>query len=178
MEGIWLVSYVALWVLFLIVAFVLLSVLRNMGVLYESLKNVSRFEKETDLEPKQQVPNVTLFDVSGREVPLTKFHGSEVAMPIVSPNCGPCRRLLQEIVNGTAQLDPLEEKAHDVVLISVGDVQQTVELTQDIGLNHGVPVLIDRNQEIAEHWGITSTPAIVIVDNDMKVVRQVFGWSS
>lgn len=37
MSGIWLVSFVALWVLLLVMAVVLLSVLHNLGVMAEAL---------------------------------------------------------------------------------------------------------------------------------------------
>lgn len=38
MTGIWLVSYIALWVLLLLIAIVLLSVLRNLGLIYERIQ--------------------------------------------------------------------------------------------------------------------------------------------
>lgn len=47
MSGLWLVSYIALWLLFLVVAVALLSVLRNLGVIYESLRYLRQQARES-----------------------------------------------------------------------------------------------------------------------------------
>jgi hypothetical protein len=36
-------------------------------------------------------------------------------------------------------------------------------------------VFLDPAKEVAEKWGITGTPSSVIVDEQLRVVRQVFG---
>jgi hypothetical protein len=176
MTGIWLISYVALWVLFLGVAVVLISVLRNLGIIYESIQQLPQLRTSpTKLETGQALPNIMLQTLSGEALSLAALQGSKTAVSIVSTQCGPCRDLLSTIALGTDQADPLDPTVRRRVVVSLSDMLTTAQLIDQVGLSTNVPVFVDPETNVTKEWGITTTPTTVIVDEQLKVVRQVFG---
>lgn len=177
MTGLWLVSYIALWILFLLVVVVLLSVLRNLGVIYESISALTPrlHSAPTKLKAGEVLPPLTWQTLSGDEKSLSEFRGAKAAISVVSPTCGPCRDFLKNIVEDGHQPDPLDQSVRNRLIVSVGDIAMTRELITQIGLSRDVPVLVDAKNRVATEWGITSTPMTVIVDDQLRVVRQLFG---
>src|SRR5690349_8239311 len=104
MTGLWLISYIALWILFLVLAVVLLSVLRNLGALYETLAAFQNPPQEPiKLVPGDIVPDLALPALSGDRVPISAFRGQTTAFLIVSPGCSPCHSLLKDIAENDDQ---------------------------------------------------------------------------
>ena len=54
MSGLWLASYLVLWVLLLVLAVALLSVLRNVGELAEAIKRPERTTRHRDVAPRER----------------------------------------------------------------------------------------------------------------------------
>jgi thioredoxin-related protein len=176
MTGLWLISYIALWLLFFLVAIALVSVLRNLGVIYESLETmVPRSRRaSTKFTAGDIVPDLTLSTLAGEEVNISNFRGRKMAFLIVSPNCSPCRDLLRDIAENGESLDPLDPSVHHKAIVSIGNKPETIELVQDVNLSQD-PILLDTENLVAREWGIMSTPMIVIVDEQLKVARQIIG---
>jgi peroxiredoxin len=179
MTGLWLVSYIALWVLFLVVAVVLLSVLRNLGVIYESLETTSRkspFVTQTKLETGKPLPNLTLATRTGDTVELSTFQGTRTAFAVVSPHCSACYDLLKDIAaNEVDGLNGSISGSTQWVIISVGDTPDTARLVERACLPGELPILADTANAIAEEWGVATTPTTVIVDKRLHVMEQVVG---
>lgn len=177
MSGLWLVSYVLLWVVILAVAVLLISVLRNMGVMYASLSRAgvagSGDVRPSNLTGGDPLPDASLTaaDLSVRRA--SEFRGAKTAFAIVSPTCGGCETYLSHIRH--AGPDPLDLTMRDFVVISLGAPGQTADLLRRVGINGDTTVLYDVDGDVARQWGIRTTPGMVIVDEDMVVVRQVFG---
>lgn len=85
MSGLWMISYIALWVLFLATALTLVSALRNMGVLYEAVTRLSQHTKwnqtSTNLTAGAELPEVTLQTLTGDDKPLSALEGIKTAFP-------------------------------------------------------------------------------------------------
>lgn len=158
MTGIWLFSYIALWVLFLAVAVVLVSALRNMGVLYEMVARLSVQPSNlrsapTKLVPGEPVPDVALQTLLGEVVPVTHFRGEKMAFVIVNPGCSPCHTLLRHISKNSANLDPQDPSVQYKVIVSLGDSQGTSSMMEQLDFPQDIPVLVDIQGEVSEKWG-------------------------
>lgn len=179
MTGLWLISYIALWILFLLVAIALISVLRNLGVIYESLGTVSPELRSapTKLVTGDHLPDLTLYTLSGGEVSLSETHKGKTAFLIVSPRCSPCHSFLKDIAENGRNPDPLDPSVRHKVIVSIGNISEQTEVVSQIRLSQDLPFLVDTENLVAEKWGITTTPTTVIVDDQQKVVRHIFGSS-
>lgn len=176
MTGLWLVSYIALWLLFLIVAVVLLSVLRNLGVIYEAMAALpTAAANQTKLASGELLPELTLETLDGKVTHLSAFRGKKTAFTVISPQCSPCQSLLQDIAISDAILDPLNSPVRRRVVISVGNAVDAARLTEQVRLPAALPILVDAGNSIRDKWGLISTPTTVVVDEQLRVVRHMFG---
>lgn len=183
MTGLWLISYVVLWICLLIVAIILISALRNLGVVYSLLSSLPEFAstsanrssppKPSSLTVGDELPNARLVTASGESRTAYDFRGSKMAFALVSPSCGSCAIFLEHLpFDGP---DPLDESLRDFVVISLGSIEQTAQLQEKSRPSSTAGVLFDSDGEVEHKWGIAVTPGTVIVDEHMRVVRQVFG---
>jgi|SRR5215467_7522276 len=172
MEGLWLVSYIALWVLFFTLVAVLLSVLRNLGVIYRSLPGAVKMRAPSNLKAGEILPEVTWQTLLGEARPLVALRGMRQAITLVSPSCGPCVEYLRKV--DAEPPDPIDETVMRRVIVSLGDAEDTVRLIDRAGVKSRDLVLLDPNRTVSERWGIAATPVTVVVDEELRVVRQVF----
>jgi Redoxin len=176
MSGLWLVSYVALWILFLAVAIVLISVLHNLGVVYASLKMVAPMRQpSSNLMPGQALPEVTWLTLDGQSKSIAAFKGSKRAFAVVSPDCAPCVDYVRQLALRNHEIDPIDSDVHEVVIVSQGDLDGTKRLLEKAEVDSELTVMLDVRREVTDKWGITGTPTTVIVDEQLRVVRQLFG---
>lgn len=176
MTGIWLISYIALWILFLVVAMVLLIVLRNLEVIYESLAVMPRLSPPSSfLKAGQNVPIVNLKTLGGGMISLSEFRGAGTAFLVVSPNCPACYDLLTGIVSKGDNLSQFHPTVQRWVVLSLGDISGTTTLIRQTDLAEDIPVLIDAEAKLKSSWGISATPITVIVDEQFRVLKQIVG---
>lgn len=178
MTGLWLISYVALWVLTLGMAVVLISVLHNLGVLHQMISGTANIQPPpSKLKVDQHLPMLTLHTLDGTAVSLEQFRGIKTAFSVVSPGCSGCVRLLEDMVSadGDVSLDPLDSTMQQQVIISVADIPATAALVHQVQLPQELVVLADPKNQVGKAWGVRATPVTVIVDPELTVVRQVVG---
>lgn len=147
------VSYVFLWLLLIIVSIVLLSVLRNLGVIYESLGNTKSKGSALDqkLPAGQQLPDISLEQFNGTKTSLLDHIDDKLAISIVSPSCGPCHTLLHDIVGGEWQIDPLDPSIKKSIIISLGDVDLTKQMIDDTTVSStDIPVFVDTEYNVTK----------------------------
>ncbi len=177
MVRLWFVSYVALWLLFLIVAVVLLVIFRNLAILYESIQAKSGMTKvPSNLMIGKVLPDVQLFNKLGVPVSTDTYNGGKTAFIVVNPTCSPCHALLTALRNGETNLDPQDPTFTNAVIVSVSEVSQMAAFSEKVGLHPDTPFLADDQNVIRRVWGVTATPTIVVVDDKQTVVRQVVGF--
>jgi hypothetical protein len=180
-SGLWLTSYIVLWVLLLAMAVVLVSTLRNLGVVYSLVSSGAAFtspgRKPSTLKQGEVVPDATWFTASGEPTPVSTYRGSKMAFAVVSPSCASCGGFLEMAVEDGP--DPLDDYLRDFTVISLGSVIQTSQFLDDLrakGMSTAkLSVLYDDHGEVLRRWGFTTTPAMVVIDEEMRMVRQVFG---
>ncbi|HEY0068491.1 MAG TPA: redoxin domain-containing protein [Chloroflexia bacterium] len=94
MEGIWLVSYIVLWLVVLALLVLVILLYRQLGIMYlGSAEGVSR----DGLEPGTQAPDFSLTDQYGNIQRPGDYRGRPLLLLFGSPHCGPCQVLLPEL---------------------------------------------------------------------------------
>ena len=171
MTGLWLVSYIMLWLLFLSIAIVQISVLRNLGIIYQRIER--RFPLPTGLVAGDPLPEVTLTTLDGVQVQISRFlRGAKSAIVIVSPTCSGCFGLLKKINAGDHMAEDSSVIPETTVVVSIRDLPGTIKMIQEINLSHSYPVLVDTETTLEKIWKVRATPVILEVGDDLKVIRQ------
>ena len=94
MEGIWLISYIVLWLLVLTLCLLVLLLYRQLGIMYlGSAEGVSR----DGLDRGKAAPDFTLTDQYGEMQRLVQYRGKPTVLIFGSPHCSPCRILLPQL---------------------------------------------------------------------------------
>jgi len=177
MEGIWLVSYVTLWLLLLALGLVVVSLLRNVGLLATAVKQLQTGAQDTlTLEAGALVPELPLTALAGQATSLAAQRGAPVVVMFVSPGCGPCHDLLLALHQWMPILPDLLP-ATQPVLVSLGDVTATQTLLEEVPFRVG-PVLLADAAAVKERWGVRSTPTIVLLDAEGRYLRHQMGFSA
>lgn len=179
--SIFIVSYIVLWVLWLIVTVILVSVLRNLGIVYRSLEALSPAANRapTALKAGDRLPDVTWRTLAGDPVTIGTLDSHRQAVALVSPSCEPCLAYLRDIAAATLDPDPLDRSVRLGVVVSLGDDAETKQFLHKVGeLPADVRVVVDSSREVSSRWGITATPTTIIIDDDLRVVRHIFGDGS
>jgi len=165
MTGLWLVSYIALWILFLIVSALLISILYHLGVIYNKIEK--RFS--TKLTPGKVLPEVALQTLNGKRLSVSQFFGSQTAFVIISPGCSGCLKVLRAIAAGE---QVVEASPMRTIVVSMRDIPATLEMARQVNLPEEYPILVDTENAIQKRWGVSATPVVVEVDNELKVSKQ------
>lgn len=178
MTGIWLVSYIVLWVLVLILAVAVVLMLRSLSVVIERVHHQHQDDDATPTKLRigELVPDVPLYTSDGTMSSLHSWSGVHTAVIVVSPGCGPCQEVVTTIKQAQSAQDPLALQVSRTMLICTGTVE---EAHQDLAVGQlatTLPVLIDVDREVGMQWGLRATPTTVIVDNQWHLVRVATGF--
>ena len=179
MTGIWLISYIALWILFLILAVVLLLTVRSLSVVVEKLQALQPGPEPlaTTVPIGETLPDVEL---RGRDDVLRSLHsfgGTDTAVVVVSPGCGPCRDVLAEVGQHPASNDPLHLRVEQTLLICVGEASEAARELDQARIPAGVPVFFDPENKIKSLWGIQGTPTMIVLNPDLRIVHASAGFT-
>src|SRR5437763_5404810 len=97
----WLVSYVALWLVVLLLGFLLLGALRALGLQGWRLEQLEATTPQrtgrSGLKPGKTAPDFALPNATGGEVALRDFAGRKVLLVFTQSGCGPCHRIMPEL---------------------------------------------------------------------------------
>jgi len=177
MSSLWLVSYVALWILFLTVAVVLVSVLRNMGTLYEALERGALLPDQIKLVDGKLTPELALQTLDGDSVTTVAFHGQVTALTFINPNCGPCRDLLRDLAaHGFDQA--AWKPATTQAIVSLDDPSATRDLLRKLNLPQDVAVFTASRETVEAAWGVRSTPTTMVLGTQGEFIRHKIGYTA
>jgi methylamine dehydrogenase accessory protein MauD len=157
MEGIWLVSYIILWVLVLGLGLLVLLLYRQLGIMYlGSAEGVSR----DGLAKGTTAPDFSLTDQYGNVQRLSSYRGRPVLLVFGSPGCTPCRTLLPQ----------LEEWAEDhrdmgIIWLNAAPRDETLKYASDMGAT--VPVVAHvPDDKVADRYKVRVTPFSFMIDEN------------
>lgn len=175
MEGLWIVALVTVWLLVLILGVLVLSLMRNVGVLATAVQQMRA--SSDDVLPftiGESPPPLATVANNGVPMVLDLAQGRPVGLIIVSPGCTPCHDLLQAMHRGSMIIPDAPPETVYMVL-SLGDAATTQELLTATSF---VAPMVYRVEPHVLHtqWGIRSTPTSLLFDGDGRYLRHQVGF--
>lgn len=164
MNGIWLISYLALWV---VVIFLLLAVLvlsRQVGLLYRRLGPARARMENEGLKIGDEAPALNAIDLYGREVRLGSERGQHTLLVFISATCPVC----DELAPALRSISKSDCENLALLLVSLsGDVERNREFIRRHKLDR-IPLIASNDAGL--HYNVTSPPYAILID-ERRIVR-------
>jgi methylamine dehydrogenase accessory protein MauD len=166
LNGVWLASYVVLWLLVLVLAFLLAGSLRQLGLLQLRLgDDPGALITDTGLERGTLAPDFTALDSeSGELVTLSELAPVPRMIVFASPGCLSCR----ELIPGLNEVRKTRSGEFDFLVVCRGDP----ESCQGFGRMNRLeaPMVVDTTGQIEKDYIVTLTPFAYLLDHERNVV--------
>ena len=165
MSGVWLASYVVLWLVVFALAFLLAGALRQLGLIQLRLgDDPGALITDTGLERGVKAPDFTALDSESSEL-VTLSELDPVARMIVfaSPGCLSCR----ELIPGLNEVRKTR-RDHDFLVVCRGDVESCQAFGRMNRLE--APMVVDTTGQIEKDYLVTLTPFAYLLDHEGNVV--------
>jgi methylamine dehydrogenase accessory protein MauD len=165
MSGVWLASYIVLWVVVLLLAFLLAGALRQLGLLQLRLgDDPGALITDTGLERGVDAPDFTAVSAeTGELVSLSDLPAVPRMLVFTSPGCLSCR----ELIPGLNEVRKTRND-FDFLVICRGDVESCQAFGRMNRLE--APMLVDTNGQIEKDYAVSLTPFAYLIDHQGKVV--------
>ncbi len=165
MSGVWLASYIVLWLVVLLLGFLLAGALRQLGLLQLRLgDDPGALITDTGLERGTDVPDFTALDAaSGERVSLSDLPAVPRMLVFASPGCLSCR----ELIPGLNEVRKTRGD-WDFVVVCRGDLESCRRFGRMNGLE--APMVVDTTGQIEKDYAVTLTPFAYVVDHEGRVV--------
>jgi methylamine dehydrogenase accessory protein MauD len=166
MSGVWLASYIVLWLVVFVLAFLLAGSLRQLGLLQLRLgDDPGALITDIGLERGAQAPDFVAQDSeSGEPVTLSELPQAARLLVFASPGCLSCR----ELMPGLNEVRKTRKGEFDFLVICRGDI----ESCRAFGRMNRVeaPMVVDTNGQIEKDYMVTLTPFAYLLDYEGRVV--------
>jgi methylamine dehydrogenase accessory protein MauD len=164
-SGVWLASYIVLWVLVLLLAFLLAGALRQLGLLQLRLgDDPGALITDLGLERGAQAPAFTALDgESGELVSLSDLPAVPRLLVFASPGCLSCR----ELIPGLNEVRKTRGD-YDFLVVCRGDLESCQAFGRMNRLE--APMVVDTTGQIEKDYLVTLTPFAYLIDHEGRVV--------
>jgi methylamine dehydrogenase accessory protein MauD len=161
MEGPWLASYIALWIIVALQGVAIFLLLRQLGIMYlGTAQGVAR----DGIAPGTKAPDFSLPALDGSTVSLRAMRGLPTVLVFGSSNCNPCRSLVPELNDFAAELrDSLR-----VLFLCRGSESEARAFAEQTAIT--VPVAAHPDEELSDKYKARVTPFAFVIDGE-GVVR-------
>jgi methylamine dehydrogenase accessory protein MauD len=165
MSGVWLASFIVLWVLVLLMAFLLAGALRQLGLLQLRLgDDPGALITDSGLERGAHAPDFTGLDAeSGELVSLSDLPAVPRLLVFASPGCLSCR----ELMPGLNEVRKTRGD-YDFLVVCRGDLESCQAFARMNRLE--APMVVDTTGQIERDYLVTLTPFAYLVDHEGRVV--------
>lgn len=164
MHGPWLVSYVALWVVVVLLTLLLLGLARELGTLRLHLGPSGALVSDEGLDIGSKAADFVATEIpTGREISFHAANERSGLLVFISPNCPPCRNLLPGLAAGMSTW----ERWTTVRVICEGDGNQVKRLREYLHVD--LPLLADPLSRIRDAYGQPPTPYAFLIGTDGTV---------
>ena len=165
MNGVWLASYVVLWVVVVLLAFLLAGALRQLGLLQLRLgDDPGALITDTGLERGAEAPDFTALGAeSGEPVSLSDLPAVARMLVFASPGCLSCR----ELIPGLNEVRKTRGD-FDFLVVCRGDLESCQAFGRMNGLE--APMVVDTTGQIEKDYLVTLTPFAYLIDHEGRVV--------
>jgi methylamine dehydrogenase accessory protein MauD len=156
----WLVSSLTLWLVVLLLGFLLLGVLRALGLQRWRLEQLEAITPSRTgrggLKTGKKAPDFTLPCVAGGEVSLHDFAGRRVFLVFTMSGCKPCHRIVPE-------LNKLQRGGElQVLVVNNGEGEATRQWAGEAGACF--PVLAQQQFSVSRRYEMYGTPFAFLID--------------
>lgn len=152
------ISNILLWCLLVILALVMVSLIRQIGVLHARIAPAGALMVDKGVAVGQPAPRVTAPDLRGRPVNFGYAGARAQLLFFMSPTCPICKSLLPAVKSIDHSRDDL-----DVVYVSDGDAEQQNRLIREFKLE-GAPYVV--SPEVGMTFQIGKLPYAVLIAAD------------
>jgi methylamine dehydrogenase accessory protein MauD len=161
MEGIWLISYIVLWLFVIALGVLVLLLYRQLGIMYlGTAEGVSR----DGLARGARAPDFSLTDQYGQPQRLSSYRGTPVLLLFGSPHCSPCRILLPQLHDWARQHSDIK-----VLWLNSASAEESKRFVEETGAT--LPVApYSPEENLLDKYKVRVTPFLFIVDEN-GVVR-------
>lgn len=118
------------------------------------------------LEIGTLAPTFTLTNTLGAPVSLADFAGQSVLLVFSSTHCQACSAMYPELSKFSAA-----RKDVQVLMISIGTVQEAQQMAQAQGLTFSVLPVSDWEHPLVREYQVSSVPFFYVIDGKGQVVR-------
>ncbi|WP_457978237.1 methylamine dehydrogenase accessory protein MauD [Ectopseudomonas composti] len=152
------VSNILLWCLLIALAFAVMGLVRQIGVLHGRLAPAGALMVDKGVAVNEPAPQVTAADRSGRPVNIGYAGDKAQLLFFLSPTCPICKSLLPSIKSIA------KEQAHrlDVIYVSDGDMDAQKALIAEHKLEDATYVV---SPEVGMTYQIGKLPYAALIDN-------------
>ncbi|MNZ94619.1 Methylamine utilization protein MauD [compost metagenome] len=158
MEGL-IVSNILLWGLLIALAFVLMGLIRQIGVLHGRLAPAGALMVDKGIAVNEAAPKVTASDRHGRPVNFGYAGEKAQLLFFLSPTCPICKSLLPAIKSIAKE----EADRLDVIYVSDGDMDAQMTLIREHKLENATYVV---GPEVGMTYQIGKLPYATLIDKD------------
>lgn len=118
-----------------------------------------------------QVEDFQLTDLNGNTQSLSQYRGKIVLLNFWATWCKPCTT---EMPAMQATYDKLRDK--DFVVLAVNELEDDAKVREHITqYGHTFPVLMDRDNKVANQFGVFGLPVSVFIDQQGRVQEYIKG---
>ena len=166
MSGVWLASYVVLWLLVLVMGFLLAGALRQLGLIQLRLgDDPGALITDSGLERGTLAPDFTALDAgTGGSLTFSDLPARPRLLVFVSPSCLSCR----ELIPGLNEVQATRGREFDFLAICRGDLESCRTFARMNRLH--APMVVDTNGQIEKDFEVQLTPFAYLLDYEGKVV--------
>lgn len=156
-----LVSNIVLWLVVLAMGFVIVALVRQLGVLHERVAPAGALAVREGAVVGEAAPRVSVETLAGKEfeVGAPRSDGRASLYFFLSPNCPVCKTLLPALLS----LGKHEAKKVEVLLASDGEPDEHIEFVNAEGLT-SLPYILSPNLGIS--FGVSKLPFAALVDHE------------
>jgi methylamine dehydrogenase accessory protein MauD len=167
-SGLWLISYIALWILVALLTVVVLGLVRQLGLIHLRLGPEEHLTTTREgLEVGTPAPVFREIDIlNKKEITVADLKGRPSVLVFVSPSCAPCAALMPHL-NAFQRTN--DGKAN-ILLFSQSEPQPCLELIQAHKLK--LPVISDPEGSISKAYKVHATPFAYGLDEEGLVRRR------
>ena len=155
-----LAAIIVLGLLVLFLGFLVLGVLRALGVLSWRVEQIEvtspRRIGRDGLLVGRKAPDFTLPAASGGDVSLHDFAGRKVLLVFTQSGCGPCHAIMPELNRVQRQGE------HRVVVVNNGTAAEARELAAEVKAEF--PVLVQEHFSLSRRYEVFATPFAFVID--------------
>lgn len=168
MNGIWLSTYIFLWVLVAVIGFVVLGLARQVVLLHIRLGSRGAIlPSDYGIAIGSAAPEFESEDIMTKtQIASQDYRGRKFMIAFVQPECRPCDELLKGLSAASAR----EISELNLLLVISGDAKRNQELAQRFGLSN-VTALAD-DGTISANFQVDPVPFVFLIDEAGQVIAK------